>query len=520
MSPFLFLAVGLAVGMTLGWFVAQNRYGRALSEIDLLRERASRLDDEVKRRVEAETTVSHTQTAAEAQARERQEWQTRAEEAERQARATGVGLAATKAYHEDAQQQVAVLTTERDAARAEVSRVAEALATAHRDLAGLQSRSESEQAAMQERLDLLLAAREELTVQFSSAAAAALAKNNEQFLQNAAAAFEAHRQMASSELDARKEGIDQMLTPLRLGLGEMNKRVEEVEKARAEAYGQLGEQLRALSEAQIRLDTSTTQLATALRSGSARGRWGELHLRQLLEGSGLLDYADFSEQLGVTGGDGQRQRPDVVVRLPGERSIAVDSKVPLDDYLNAFDATDEATRSQWLVRHAAKVRDHAIALADRKYWESIEGSPPLVVLFLPTDALLADALRCDPALLDTCHRQQVVIATPSTLFAMLKSIGQLWQQEKLTKEVGEIQKLGTEMYDRIGILAEHFEKVGKGLSQATGAYNDAVASLEERLLVTARKLREKGVSSSRTLPDSALVVLDVKPFVKAELRGA
>lgn len=519
MSPFLFLLAGLAAGAVAGWFAARATFASSASELGLLRTRAERLDAEVQARVTAEAGAMHLQTRAHELAREVQERQARADEAERLRADSEAARAAAETTAAEAARQAIALAEERDAARREAADTLQRLGQAERTVATQAAETAAQKQALQDKLDALLAAKEELKTQFEATASQALQRSQEQFMAHAKVAFDAARAGASEDLQARQEGVAQLLAPLHERLGQMGARVDAVEKARGEAYGQLSEQLRALGDAHARLDASTTQLATALRSGSARGRWGELHLRRLLEGSGLLDYADFAEQAGVTTEDGARQRPDVVVRLPGERALAVDSKVPLDDYLNASAADDEAARAGHLRQHAAKVRAHAKALAGREYWKTLAGSPPLVVLFLPSDALLADALRCDPDLLDACHRDHVVVATPSTLFAMLKSIGQLWQQETLTREVGEIQKLGVELYDRIGVLADHFDKVGRNLAGATAAYNDAVGSLEGRLLVTAQRLREKGAASQRAISEPAPIGVEVRPFVKPEMRA-
>jgi len=278
-------------------------------------------------------------------------------------------------------------------------------------------------------------------------------------------------------------------------VGEALARVEDqlrrMEADRQSATGGMAQQLRALQESQELIRGETARLGRALREPSARGRWGELQLRRVVEMAGMLAQCDFVEQPLLAGLDGPL-RPDMVVRLPGGRSLVVDSKVPLRGWLEALEAADDVTRRACLVDHARQLRTHVGALSAKEYWAALSGSPEMVVAFVPADGLLAAALETDPSLLDYAVSRRVMLATPMTLIAMLRAVSYGWQQEALVNDARAVADLGRDLYRRLGTLSEHLSGLGRNLDRAVAAFNQTVGSLESRVMVTARRLGDMG----------------------------
>jgi len=278
-------------------------------------------------------------------------------------------------------------------------------------------------------------------------------------------------------------------------VGEALARVEDqlrrMEADRQNATGGMTQQLRALQESQELIRGETARLGRALREPSARGRWGELQLRRVVEMAGMLAQCDFVEQPVLAGLDGPL-RPDMVVRLPGGRSLVVDAKVPLRGWLEALEATDDVTRRARMADHARQLRAHVGALSAKEYWAALSGSPEMVVAFVPADGLLAAALETDPSLLDFAVSRRVMLATPMTLIAMLRAVSYGWQQEALVDDARAVADLGRDLYRRLGTLSEHLSGLGRSLDRAVGAFNQTVGSLESRVMVTARRLGDMG----------------------------
>jgi DNA recombination protein RmuC len=299
--------------------------------------------------------------------------------------------------------------------------------------------------------------------------------------------------------------IAQAIAPLHEALYRYERRVAELERDRVGAYESLREQVRSMHDVSGELRTETRQLVAALRAPQVRGRWGEHQLRRIVEASGMLEHCDFSEQ--VTGStENGVVRPDLVVHLHGGRRVVVDAKAPFDAYLTAMEARDEATRDAHLALHARHVRAHVDALAAKSYWAAFEPTPEFVVLFVPADPFLDAALQRDPTLLENAFARNVVLATPSTLVALLRTIAYVWRQESLARNALAVHTIGRELYSRLSTMAEHFAKVGTSLGGAVTAYNRAVGSFESRVLVSARRLAELGVSADE-LPAPAQVEL-------------
>ena len=291
-----------------------------------------------------------------------------------------------------------------------------------------------------------------------------------------------------------QEAVALAVAPLHDTLRRYEQRVAQLERERVDAYAELREQVRQMGAVSGELRTETKQLVAALRAPQVRGRWGEHQLRRVVEAAGLLEHCDFAEQVTAVTGEGAVVRPDLVVRLHGGRSVVVDAKAPLEGYLAAAEARDERTREACLEQHARHLRGHVDALSAKEYWTAFEPSPDFVVLFVPADTFLDAALRLDPTLMEHAFRRNVVLATPATLVAMLRTVAYSWRQEELARNALEVHGLARELYTRLATLGDHVGKLGTALGGAVTAYNKAVGSLESRVLVSARKLAEMGVS--------------------------
>jgi DNA recombination protein RmuC len=346
----------------------------------------------------------------------------------------------------------------------------------------------------------------DLTARFDALAADALRKNNESFLE-----------LASVKLGQKEQAVEHLVAPLKESLQKVDGKLQELEVARKGAYSSLAEQVRQLTETQKELRSETGNLVSALRDRpNVRGRWGEIQLRRVVEMAGMIEHCDFETQAHVATEDG-RLRPDLIVQLPGGKKVVVDSKMAGQAYLESLSCQDEESRLVKLREHARQVRDHVTKLSAKSYWSQFDQTPEFVILFIPGETFLSAALEQDPALIEDGVNQQVIIATPTTLIALLRAVSYGWRQETIAESARAVSDLGRELYSRLATLTEHFAKVGRGLETAVRSYNETVGSLETRVLPSARKFKEHGISPAAELAPLNVVDRSVRPVSAAEL---
>lgn len=372
---------------------------------------------------------------------------------------------------------------------------------------------------LQEERKLLEEAKNKLTDAFKAIASDTLDNTNASFLRLAKETFDKVLVEAKGDLGTRQEAIHGLVKPLSEALKQFDEHVRAIEKTRQEGYTGLTEQVKALSATQQQLQKETGNLVTALRKPEVRGRWGEITLRRVVELAGMSDHCDFREQVSADTEEG-KVRPDLIVYLPADRQIVVDSKCPLDAYLDANSADSEEKRKEAMDRHSKHVRIHMNGLADKQYWAQFSKAPEFVVMFIPGDSFFGAAVDADHTIIEDALERHVLLATPTTLIALIRTVAYGWRQELIARNAREISELGKQLYDRMRILAQYLADVGKGLDKANTAYNSAASSLESRVLPSARRFKDLGAVLGEEIPLLQQVQITPRSLTALELRGA
>ena len=388
-----------------------------------------------------------------------------------------------------------------------------------RELVRARADVERERAVAHERLAAVTDAQERLSASFKALSAEALQSGMAQLSEVARAQLREVQAEAKGDLDKRQQAVEQLVAPLREQLGRVDTQLLRLDQERRESRGRLETQLKTLAETGERLRTETGALVTALRKPNARGQWGQMQLRNVVELAGMVQYCDFAEQSAVAG-DESALRPDLVVSLPGGKHVVVDAKAPLQGVLDAYQARDEEERQRHLRDHARLLRRHVKALADKAYWAGLDSTPDVVVMFLPGEHLYGAALEADPTLIEDAMARRVLIATPTTLLAMLRAIAYGWQQERVAESAQAISDLGRELHGRLVKLSGLLGTLGTRLNSTVRAYNEAVGSYEARVLPAARRFEDHGsAAGGRDLPELEQVTISARTVHAPELAG-
>jgi DNA recombination protein RmuC len=370
--------------------------------------------------------------------------------------------------------------------------------TLESDIDRLEAEIKSQEALAEERERTLDAANAKLAQAFADLSSRSLKTNSETFLRLAEQHLNTHNERARQELGKREQAVENLVKPIREALEASKKQIDALEKSRSEAYGSIREQLEVMQASQQSLNRETRNLVNALKRPEVRGRWGEITLRRLVELAGMVEHCDFQEQVHTTS-DEQAIRPDLIVHMPDQRQLVVDVKTPLDAYLEAVEATEDDQRKLGLKRHAKNVRNHIRMLSGKSYWGQFDESPEFVILFIPGDQFLSAALAEEPDLIEYALSQQIILATPTSLVALLKAVAYGWRQLALADNAKEIRVLAEDLYGRLGTFVTHMNKVGRQLASSVENYNRAVGSLERSVLPGARKFTELGVHAKKDI---------------------
>jgi len=410
-------------------------------------------------------------------------------------------------------QHLAATQQELASARSDVNQKNERIFELNQSTARLETTLEHERKASIEKITLLNEASQKLQDTFKALSSEALRSNNQSFLELAKTTLEKYQTEAKGDLEQRQKAVETMITPIKQSLDTVNTHITELEKARQFAYGSLTEQVKSLMSSQEKLHLETGNLVKALRTPTVRGHWGEIQLKRVVEIAGMLEHCDFYQQQTAMTEEG-RLRPDVLVRLPGGKNIIIDAKAPLLAYLDALEAPNDEQRIIKFKEHAQQIRSHILNLSAKSYWEQFQPSPEFVVLFLPGESFFSAALEQDPALIEEGVNRHIILATPTTLIALLRAVHYGWKQEQIAENAHRISVLGRELHERIATMVEHLTRLGASLGKAVESFNSAVASFEGRVLPSARKFKTLGAGGKKEIDE--LSQLDKGPMMLVE----
>ena len=492
METILAIIVGLIFGATFGgllaWLAMRLRAGSAGANL------RAELDAANKRITDAESAAAEHKRSAE-------EYRQKAADGDAQ-------IAGLNATFEASQERYAALERTNAELRDANERAQRQTAANAAEVADLSAKLDAANKRLAEQTDI----EKTLLDRFKVMASDALKSNNDQFIKAADEKIGALVTQANKDFSLSKDAVNELVKPL-------SDELKRIEEARNKSQGSLTEQIQALQENNSSLVSETRSLATALKRPEVRGSWGEMQLRRVVELAGMQDYCDYEEQVSVTADDGSRDRPDMVVRMPNNRTIVVDAKAPMSAYLTAVESDTADARQDAIRRHSQQVRERAQNLSQKAYQQIFERSPDFVVMFLPGEYLLSAALETDRDLIDWAMQRNVIIATPNTLMALLKAVAMGWREAQIEEEAAKVAALGQELHDRIRVFAGHMSRMGSSLDGAVKAFNSGVGSLESRVLTSARRFSEYGVVANQDIPELSEIATPPRDFRSADLRA-